>query len=54
MFKDLMGLNADGFLDEVEGPVSACCDAESTVITIPLAMHWWYEKYEELSNYMDF
>jgi len=38
MFSELMELVGDKYLDENEGPSSGCCDADSTVITIPLAM----------------
>jgi len=54
MFNEMMELVGDEFLDENEGPSSGCCESDATVITVPLAMHWWYEKYEELSNYMNF
>lgn len=54
MFGEIMSLVDDGYLDENEGPTSGCCEAASTVITVPLVMHWWYENYEELSNYMNF
>lgn len=54
MFKEMMELVDDEFLVENDGPPNGCCDAESTVIKIPLVMHWWFEKYEELSNYMNF
>ena len=54
MFSEMLELVNDGYLDENDGPQSGCCDAKSTIIKVPLAMHWWFEKYEELSNYMNF
>jgi len=38
MYSEIMELVNDEFLDENEGPHSGCCDSDSTVITIPLAM----------------